>query len=232
MGAVNRKLFPDKYKEWKDTVIQSLLHLGTPWSYNQSFVVNYRAPFNRIPVLDWLTGNASYNATYRWDRGAEIDGVAMGNSIANQAAWNIDGRVNLETLYNKWNYAKKVNQRFQARRSQAKPKKAKRFERTYALLPDTTLNIRHNLRNAKVKVTATTVDGKPFRVTHKVIDANNVTILTRGDQNLKFTIEEILKEEKSIWTEIGEYGARLLMSPRSGAVRFRSTQSQIGRAHV
>ncbi|WP_289764611.1 cell surface protein SprA [uncultured Duncaniella sp.] len=225
MGAVNRKLFPDKYKEWKDTVIQSLLHLGTPWSYNQSFVVNYRAPFNRIPVLDWLTGNASYNATYRWDRGAEIDGVAMGNSIANQAAWNIDGRVNLETLYNKWNYAKKVNQRFQARRSQAKPKKAKRFERTYALLPDTTLNIRHNLRNAKVKVTATTVDGKPFRVTHKVIDANNVTILTRGDQNLKFTIEEILKEEKSIWTEIGEYGARLLMSPRSGAVRFRSTQS-------
>ena len=120
---------------------------------------------------------------------------------------------------------KKVNQRFQARRSQAKPKKAKRFERTYALLPDTTLNIRHNLRNAKVKVTATTVGGKPFRVTHKVIDANNVTILTRGYQNLKFTIEEILKEEKSIWTEIGEYGARLLMSPRSGAVRFRSTKA-------
>lgn len=225
MGAVNRKLFPDKYKEWKDTVIQSLLHLGTPWSYNQSFVVNYRAPFNRIPVLDWLTGNASYNATYRWDRGAEIDGVAMGNSIANQAAWNIDGRVNFETLYNKWSYTKKVNQRFQARRSQAKPKKAKRFERTYALLPDTTLNIRHNLRNAKVKVTATTIDGKPFRVTHKVIDANNVAILTRGDQNLKFTIEENLKEEKSIWTEIGQYGARLLMSPRSGSVRFRSTQS-------
>ncbi|MDE6187424.1 MAG: cell surface protein SprA, partial [Duncaniella sp.] len=225
MGAVNRKLFPDKYKEWKDTVIQSLLHLGTPWSYNQSFVVNYRAPFNRIPVLDWLTGNASYNATYRWDRGAEIDGVAMDNSIANQAAWNIDGRVNFETLYNKWSYTKKVNQRFQARRSQAKPKKAKRFERTYALLPDTTLNIRHNLRNAKVKVTATTIDGKPFRVTHKVIDANNVAILTRGDQNLKFTIEENLKEEKSIWTEIGQYGARLLMSPRSGSVRFRSTQS-------
>lgn len=225
MGAVNRKLFPDKYKEWKDTVIQSLLHLGTPWSYNQSFVVNYRAPFNRIPVLDWLTGNASYNATYRWDRGAEIDGIAMGNSIANQAAWNIDGRVNFESLYNKWSYSKAVNQRFQARRTQTKPKKAKRFERTYALLSDTTLSIRHNLRNAKVKVTATTVDGKPFRVTHKVVDANNIVILTRGDQNLKFTIEEILKEEKSIWSEIGQYGARLLMSPRSGSVRFRSTQS-------
>ncbi|MDE6814155.1 MAG: cell surface protein SprA, partial [Duncaniella sp.] len=225
MGAVNRKLFPDKYKEWKDTVMQSILSLGTPWSYNQSFVVNYRAPFNKIPAVDWLTANASYNATYRWDRGAEVDGISMGNSIANQATWNVDGRVNFETLYNKWSYAKKVNQRFQTRRGQVKPKKPKKFERTYALLQDTTLNIRHNLRNTKVKVTATTVDGKPFRITHKVVDANNIKILTRGDQNIKFTIEEILKEDKSIWKELAEYSTRLVMSPRSASLRFRTTQS-------
>lgn len=225
MGAVNRKLFPDKYKEWKDTVLQSILHLGTPWSYNQSFVVSYRAPFSRIPVLDWLSGNASYNATYRWDRGAEVDGVEMGNSIANQAAWNVDGRINFETLYNKWSYTKKVNQRFQARRSRPQAKKPKKFERTFTLLPDTTLNIRHNLKNAKVKVKATTADGQPFRVTHKVVDANNIQILTRGTENIKFTIEEILKEDKSIWREVAEYGTRLLMSPRSAAMRFRTTQS-------
>ena len=106
MGAVNRKLFKDKYQEWKDTVIQSLLHLGTPWSYNQSFVVNYRAPFNRIPALDWLTGNISYNAIYRWDRGAEVDGISMGNSIANQAVWNADGRINFENIYRKWTFTK------------------------------------------------------------------------------------------------------------------------------
>lgn len=225
VGAVNRKLFPDKYKEWKDTVMQSIFRLGTPWSYNQSFVVTYRAPFSRIPVLDWLTGNASYNSTYRWDRGAEVDGVETGNSIANQSSWNMDGRINFETLYNKWSYTKKVNQRFQARRTTAKAKKPKKFERTYTLRPDTTLNIRHNLRNAKVKVTATTVDGKPFRVTHKVVDVNNIAILNRGEENIKFTIEEILKEDKSLWKEIGEYGTRLLMSPRSASVRFRSTQS-------
>lgn len=225
IGAVNRKLFPDKYKEWKDTVIQSILRLGTPWSYNQSFVVNYRAPFNKIPVLDWLTGNAAYNSTYRWDRGAEVEGIETGNSIANQASWNVDGRVNFETLYNKFSYTKAVNQRFQTRRSSARPKKAKRFERTYTLLPDTTLNIRHNLRNSKVKVTARTVDGKPFRVTHKVIDQNNIAILTRGDQNIKFTIEEVLKVDKSIWQELCEYGTRFLMSPRSGSIKYRTTQS-------
>ncbi|MCM1356375.1 MAG: cell surface protein SprA [Staphylococcus sp.] len=229
VGAVNRKLFPDKYKEWKDTVMQSLLHLGTPWSYNQSFVVNYRAPFNRIPALDWLTGNASYNATYRWDRGAEVDGVSMGNSIANQAAWNADGRLNFESLYNKFAYTKEVNQRFQARSSrptqQKQVKKAKKFQRTFKLLPDTTLNIRHNLKNSKIKVMATTTDGKPFAVTHKVVDANNVMILTHGDKNLKFTIEEVLQENKSFWKEVAAYATRLVMSPRSAAVRFRSTSS-------
>lgn len=218
-------MFPDKYKEWKDTVLQSILRLGTPWSYNQSFVVNYRAPFSRIPVLDWLTGNFSYNATYRWDRGAEVDGVSMGNSIANQAAWNADGRVNFETLYNKWSFTKAVNQRFQAKKGRVTERKAKKFERTFTLKPDTVLTIKHNLRNKKVKVTAQTTDGKPFKVTHKVVDANNINILTRGDQNLKFTIEEILKEQKSFWREVAEYGSRLIMSPRSASVRFRNTRS-------
>ncbi len=118
-GAVNKKLFPDKYREWKDTVWQSILHLGTPWSYNQTFVGSYKAPFSRIPVLDFLTASASYNATYRWDRGATVDGVSVGNTIANQATWNVDGRINFETFYNKIPYLKKVGQRFSATKKNA-----------------------------------------------------------------------------------------------------------------
>ena len=228
VGAVNRKLFPDKYKEWKDTVWQSILSMGTPWSYNQTFVASYKAPFSRIPVLDWLTGSVSYNATYRWDRGAEVDGVSMGNSIANQAVWNADGRINFESLYNKWNFTKEVNKRFASKKSNARKtreKKPKKFERTFALLPDTTLTIKHNLRSKKIKVTAATVDGKPFKVQTKVIDANSIQVLNRGTENIKFTIEEVLKEEKSFMRDLAEYGARFLMSPRSASVRFRNTKS-------
>ncbi len=225
MGAVNRRLFPDEYREWKDTVLRSIMHLGTPWSYNQSFVVSYRAPFSKIPVLDWLTGNLSYNATYRWDRGAEVDGISMGNSIANQAAVNADGRINFENIYRKWSFTKAVDQRFMANRPKVTAKKPKRFERTFALKPDTTINIRHNLRSPKVKVTATTIDGNPVRITHKVVDANNITILTHGDQTLKFTVQELPEKQKSLWREVAEYGTRLLMSPRSASVRYRNTRS-------
>lgn len=242
VGAVNKKLFPDRYREWRDTVWNSILHLGTPWGYNQSFVGTYRAPFNRIPVLDFISASLSYNATYRWDRGATIDGVSLGNSISNQAVWNVEGRLNLEGLYNKNAYLKRVNTRFAASRrttssrnqrkgskttkSTPKKPKAKRFERTFALNPDSSIVIKHNLRTKKVKVSGTKAsDGTAMPIRSKVIDANSVEILTRGTDNVKFTVVEILKDKKTFWDEVGEYAARAAMSARSANFRWRDTRS-------
>ncbi|MCH5346983.1 MAG: cell surface protein SprA, partial [Muribaculaceae bacterium] len=228
IGAVNRKLFPDAYRDWKDTVMSSIKNLGTPWSYNQSFVASYKAPFNQIPVLDWLTGTVSYNATYRWDRGATVDNVSLGNNVASQASWNADGRINFESIYNKWEYTKNVNKRFANSRASSvvKERKPKQFERTYQLKTDTTLTIRHNLRTTKVKVTAVTVDGEtPYPVKTRIVDNNNVEVLTRDSVNLKFKVLEVLKEERSFLAELGQYVTRLIMTPRTAAVRFRNTHS-------
>ena len=227
-GAVNRKLFPDKYREWKDTVWQSILSLGTPWNYNQTFSAQYKAPFSKIPVVDFLSGSASYNATYQWNRGATIDGVSMGNSIANQAALNLDGRLNFETLYNKIPVIKDISKRFAntRRNDVASKRKPKKFERSYKLPDDTTqLIIKHNLRTTKVKVTATTPEGTPVPIKSKVVNQNSVEILTKGDKTLKFTVLEMLKEEKSLWRNIGEYAIRVAMSPRNFSVRYRTSRS-------
>ncbi len=226
VGAVNRRLFPDKYREWKDTVWNSILSMGTPWAYNQTFTGQYKAPFSKIPVLDFLNGSVTYNATYRWDRGATVDGESMGNTIANQASWSADGRLNFESIYNKFNFTKEINKRFaNTRKTASQARKPKKFERTYMLQPDTTLTIKHNLRAKKVKVEATTVDGQPFPVKFKVIDPQSIEVLTPGDKNIKFTITEIIKEEKGLWREIGEYAARFAMSPRSAAIRWKRTNS-------
>ncbi len=233
IGQVNRKLFPDKYKEWKDTVLQSILSLGTPWAYNQTFTGSYKAPFNRIPVLDFLTANVSYNATYRWDRGATIDDINVGNSIANQAAWSADGRINFEGMFNKVKYLKDINTRFssssrnnsRANQSASAANKVKKFERTYEMKPDTTLTIKHNLRNKKLKVSVTDTSGKPLPVKFKTIDANSIEILTRAEGNYKFVISEQSKEDRSKWRDVGDYALRFIMSPRSASVRWRNTRS-------
>jgi cell surface protein SprA len=225
-GAVNKKLFPDEYKQWKDSVWQSILSFGTPWAYNQTVTASYRAPFSKIPVLDFLTGNFTYNSTYRWDRGTEVDGVTSGNKISNQMSMSVDGRINFEGLYNKIPFVKDVNKRFNDIGKKKTARKAKKFERTIQLQQDTTILIKHNLRTKKIAVRGELANSKKaFAVKHRIVDDNTIEILNKGKENIRFTVTEVLKDEKSIWREIGEYGLRLIMSPRSASIKWKKTNS-------
>ena len=227
IGAVNRRLFPDEYREWKDTVWSSILSLGTPWNYNQTFTAQYKAPFSKIPAIDFITGSVSYTATYRWDRGATIEDVKLGNSIASQATWNADGRINFESFYNKIPILKDVTKRFSnTKKTNTAQRKPKKFERSYKLPNDTTsLVIKHNLRAPKVKVSATDQKGTPVTVQMKIVDQNSVEILNKGDQTLKFTIVEVTQEERSTWRNIGEYALRVVMAPRNVSVKYRRVRN-------
>lgn len=231
IGAVNKRLFPDKYEMWKDTVMSSLRHMGTPWSYNQTFTGTYRAPFNKIPFLDYLTGTLSYNSVYRWDKGATVDGLFLGNTIQNQSSWNADARLNFETIFNKSKYLQKINKRFStsssARNSNARNNarnKVKRFERAITLSPDTSTIVKHNLKTKKIKFAAVQ-NGMSKKINYKVIDENSVEILDRGTGNIKVTIREDNKEKKDFGTEFAEHALRFLMMPRSASFRWRSSHS-------
>ena len=96
----------------------------------------------------------------------------------------------------------------------------------YPLSADTTTLVNHNLRTRKVRITAVdATSGKVRKVDTRVVDDNNIEILTRGTDNLRVTVTEQRKEHKGFFTEAAQYATRLLMSPRSGAVRWRSVNS-------
>ena len=230
MGQVNKKLFPDEYRDWKDSVWRSIKSLGTPWAYNQTFTASYKAPFNAIPILSFITANASYNATYNWERGTTIDGSFSGHTIANQSSLNLDGRFNLDQLYNKIPYLKDVNKRFSSsgsgsNRDTKNAKKPKKFNRAYKLNADTTLEVKHNMNVKKLRVTATTSDGKRFPVKYDVKDDNTIIILNKGTENIKLTITELSGgDKKNFLTEFGQYATRFAMSVKSVSVRFKTTR--------
>ena len=227
VGQVNKQLFPDRYRDWRDTVWQSIKHLGTPWSYNQTFNATYRAPFSAIPVLSFITASANYSATYNWDRGTTLGDVFSGNTVANQSTLSIDTRFNFDQLYNKIPYLRDVNKRFsdsQGRNSQLK-KMPKKFTRTYRLKSDTTLTVKHNMNVKNLKVTAQTASGKPFPLKFKVKDNNNIEILTKADTSINLTITEIDKEHNGFWYDFAQYTTRALMMVRSANVRFRNVRS-------
>lgn len=232
LGAVNRRLFADKYEQWKDTVLSSIRHLGTPWNYNQTFTGTYRAPFNRIPALDYLSGSVTYNSVYRWDKGATVEDLYLGNTIQNQTTWNADARLNFETLFNKSKYLQKINKRFSSStsarnsnsRNNAARKRDKKFERAFTLSPDTSTLVKHNLKTKKIKFAAV-ANGQPKKLNFKIIDENTVEILDRGSQTVKITVRENNVEKKNFATELAEYSLRFLMMPRSLSFRWRSGHS-------
>ena len=236
LGAVNRRLFPDAYREWKDTVMSSIRNMGTPWNYNQTFSGTYRAPFNKIPALDYLTGSVSYNSVYRWDKGATVQDLYLGNTIQNQTNWNADARLNFETLFNKSKYLQKVNKRFSAgsnnssrnnskKNNDSKRPKTKKFERAVTLSPDSATTVKHNLNSKKIKFSAKE-GGRIVKINYKVIDDNTIQITDTGTRNLAITITQAQADDKpSAGSELADHLVRFLMMPRSLSFKWRSSHS-------
>ena len=123
-APVNKERYPDAYSAWKDSVKTSLRHFGTPLDYNQSFNLSYQVPINLIPIFDWINTNATYNATYNWVRGTNLDdGTSLGNTVISNRSLNINGTFNMERLYNHIPFLKKTNDRFRKEKSQAELKR-------------------------------------------------------------------------------------------------------------
>jgi cell surface protein SprA len=112
-SPVNKELYATEYQNWKDTVTQSLLEFGTPLSYDQTVNLTWQVPLNKIPALDFMTMSTQYNAVYSWDRSASTDSEE-GNEISNQRILSLTSAANLVTLYNKSDFLRKVNKKFDA----------------------------------------------------------------------------------------------------------------------
>lgn len=127
--VINKSLYPDEYAAWKDSVKHSIASFGRPLTYNSTFNASYQVPLNKIPLLDWLSADGTYNGTYGWTRGAELeDGRSLGNTAISQRTFNLNGKINFETLYKKWKFLDEANKRFsgnsrQSKNSQANSKK-------------------------------------------------------------------------------------------------------------
>ena len=121
---VNKDLYADQYKAWKDSVWTSIKHFGTPLDYNQTFTASYQLPLNLIPVFDWVNADAQYTSTYNWMRGSDLeDGTSLGNTISNNRQIRLNGTFNMEKLYNHVPFLKKANDRFKKEPSSNRNKK-------------------------------------------------------------------------------------------------------------
>lgn len=119
-GRVDKR-YTELYKDWKDTVVNSIKNYGTNMMYRHAFNVNYNLPFNKIRILNWITASTRYSGTYDWKR-APIGADSLGHTLQNSSGITVNSQLNLQSLYNKIPYFKRVQQ-FQKPKKKKKKKK-------------------------------------------------------------------------------------------------------------
>lgn len=221
--AVNKDLYPDKYTAWKDSVWHSIKELGRPLSYQQNFDFSWKLPLNKLPLFDWLTADASYNATYNWTRGAELeDGTSMGNTISNSRNITGNTRLNMETLYNHVPFLKQVNRKYSQTPKEKKKGEVEKkfFEKEIKLLADTTQTLKHNQKSKKLRVLAIRPDGTRYPIRYKVLDNNQIEILSQDTARVKITVSPRKRPEDQGWYKTLQLGSRFLMMVRNVSVNY------------
>ena len=252
---INKDLYPDRYSAWKDSVVQSLVHWGTPLDYRQSFKASYQLPLDKLPIFDWLKADANYSATYTWLRGTELDdGTSLGNTIQNSRDFNINATLNMETLYAHIPFLKKTNERFkkQPQRQTTKktqktntkksqkdakddkdkekeaaqlPKNRNTFQKELTLLPDSQFVVQHGKKSKRLIVTARSKEGKNVPVKFKVVDDNKIKVWAADSQQVKLSVTAKPPLENQWWYNAGQQAARLLMMVRNVSITYRNQRT-------
>ncbi len=234
---VNKKRYPNEYEIWKDSVKMSIQSMGRPLTYQQNFTASYSLPLNKMPIFEWLTADASYNASYNWARGNRISGVSYGNNISNKRNITVNGNFNFEKLYNIIPYLEETNKRFASKRSgssnragrkvnntkEKKPKKGRPFTKEITLELDSAMPLNHGLKSKKINLTARTKDGKNYKLKYKVVDENSILIKSKDTVALKLTITPKEKDEKSTFAKNMQYPTRLLMAVRNASISYTNS---------
>lgn len=105
---VDRKLDPEGYQSFKDTIRSQMNTLGKTMDYSHNYSLSYNLPLDKFPATDWMSANVKYGGTYNWQR-APLAQAEFGNTIQNNRTVNVTGQLNFTNLYNKVPYLKKVN---------------------------------------------------------------------------------------------------------------------------
>lgn len=130
-GRIDRN--SNRYEARKDSIWDEIMNFGTINRFTQNMSLNYVVPINKIPIFNWVTLNARYNSTFRWEASPRSIQDIMGNSIENSNTININGNARLTTLYNRSGFLRQINQRSQANNRQQNPAAVRRIS---SELPD------------------------------------------------------------------------------------------------
>ena len=229
--VVNKDLYPDQYQIWKDSVKMSIMNMGRPLDYSQSFQASYALPLNLIPAFDWLNMDMSFNSSYSWNRGTTYaQGKSYGNIISTRRDISVNGRFNLLTLYNKVTYLHRINNRYVSNKPSTQTnRRAKNFQEEVLLVPGKKNVIIHNLGTYTPKLTATAKDGSRVKLKYRKLGKDSLSIKVKDTLSLVIKViqdpDRQPRNREFNFHEGVDMGLRALMMVRNFSVTYRNNYS-------
>jgi cell surface protein SprA len=224
---VNKKLNPDAYQLWRDSVQQSIAELGQPMRYNQNFNVTYTLPFAQIPALSWISTQLNYTSSYNWDRGALMDdGIEIGNTIKNQRMISVQPGIIFTGLYSKSKFLNSITQKYSSNVTTTSPQKKPnetKLERTVTLSPDSGVIVEHGMLSKDVVVRAKDSAGKNYRIKFKPVDFARIRIENRDTVTLQLTITYAPPKRENPFKKASEYAIFFGMMLKTFSISYQAT---------
>lgn len=252
-GRINR--LDDDYERKKKEILDNLLNLGRPTLYHHLVNANYTVPINKLPVLDWTSLSARYQGMYDWQAGPVTDeSVVLGNEIENSRQIQLNGQLNMVTLYNKVGFLKEINQKYgtssrQQQRQQrprqgqpaqkkpdagAKEKDGPRIKEVQyttdnvRLKANTPKSIFHKLKTENVEVTVMDKDGSKVDGKVSVINENRISFTSEKSlSGIRFIVNGKVEVNRDFGKKLLQYTTRALMSVRSVSLSYSSTDGSV-----
>ena len=230
--VVNKELYPDQYEYWKDSVKMSLMNMGRPLDYTQSFNASYSIPINKIPITDWITADAGFTSNYSWNRGTTYaDGTSYGNIIANRRSVSVNGRFNMLNLYNKVPYLQQINKQYSANNaaSSFSASRSKRYQEEVTLLPGQRNVIKHDLGTRTPRIVATDKDGNTVKIKYRKLSADSILVKVKDTADVVIRImqdpDAPVRDKRFHPKEAMDFGLRTAMMIRNVSVSYRNDYS-------
>ena len=80
-GEINRD-DAEAFQAYKDSVLINLQNAGEIHAYNHNVTGTYKLPFDKLPIVNFISSDIRYQGSYRWDR-APFSQDSLGNTIQN-----------------------------------------------------------------------------------------------------------------------------------------------------
>ena len=111
---VNRRLNPDGWRAWRESVHESIREGGTPMHYGQNATLTWQLPTSRLAPLNFLSSQLSHTSSYTWDRGAVLPdpNLRVGNTLMSQGSLELSTQLLLRQLYRKVPYLARLEEKF------------------------------------------------------------------------------------------------------------------------